>query len=516
MREQGWVRGLSGVAFGVVVGCGGDDGGRASNGNSEGMGTDTEVTSGTASTVPTTGASASMSESAEGSMSVSDSQTTPGSASDSTSASASASGTTTGTASESATATDTGTTGQVSVSESNSNSNSESDTDTTGDPPIPCGGEGMGGFDFSYLWVANTDQGSISKVNTETLLEEARYFSDLTQTGASSPSRTSVNITGRFVVVSNRGTGWVTKVAANKSDCIDRNNNGTIETSTDKDTLLPWGTDECQLWSTQVTANIFSGGAGPRGTTWTPGDFNKETCKFENEKVWVGWLAGPGQAVMGRLNGETGELEATVPLPNWPLYDAPNGYAPYGAATDAAGYIWTSAVFADKVYRVDPVTLEVKEWSAGNGGSHYGMTTDGKGKVWFANWQGHGGISVFDPATEMFSIVPGSEGNVFRGIAVGADGNVWAANNGGALGCGLIQVSADTLTVVTFHKFDQCGTPVGVSIDVAGKVWMVDYNGWAYKMDPDTYAKELVTIANIHYTYSDMTGGGLLNAIMPQ
>jgi uncharacterized protein (UPF0276 family) len=32
-----------------------------------------------------------------------------------------------------------------------------------------------------------------------------------------------------------------------------------------------------------------------------------------------------------------------------------------------------------------------------------------------------------------------------------------------------------------------------VSIDVDGDVWMVDYNGWAYKIDPETYVKELVT-----------------------
>ena len=503
MRQQ-WVIGLSSVGLGVLlVGCG-DDGGRSSdsNSNSNSDSAVTEPGSGTTATAPTTSASAS--ESSDGSMSASDSQSTPGTVTETT-----LTGTGTSTTSDTATATDTtDSTGPVSAS--------DSDTGTTGDPPPDCGGMGMGGFDFSYLWVANTDQGSISKVNTETLIEEARYFSDLTQSGASSPSRTSVNITGRFVVVSNRNTGWVTKVAANKSDCVDKNGNGMIDTSPNKDTLLPWGTDECQLWSTQVTNNIFSGGAGPRGTTWTPGDFNKVTCQFDNQKVWVGWLSAPGQAVMGRLNGDTGALEETVSLPNWPLYDAPNGYAPYGAAVDAAGYVWTSAVFSDSTWRIDPVTLEVKQFSGGNGDAHYGMTTDSKGKVWFANWTGHGGVSVFDPMTEQFTIIPGSEGNVFRGIAVGADGNVWAANNGGALGCGLIQVSADTLTVVTFHKFDQCGTPVGVSIDVAGKVWMVDYNGWAYKIDPETYAKELVTIANIHYTYSDMTGGGLLNAVMPQ
>ena len=382
---------------------------------------------------------------------------------------------------------------------------------TTGDN---CGGN-SGVFDFSYLWVANTDQGSISKVNTETGVEEARYFSELSQNGGSSPSRTSVNIDGHYVVVSNRGTGWVTKVAASEDDCVDANGNGTIETSQSKDDLLPWGTDECVLWSTQVFVP-FSGGGGPRATAWAPGDFNPQTCKYEDQKVWIGWLKAPGQAVMGRLDGETGVIEAQVDLPNWPLTaDVNNGYAPYGAAADAEGYIWTTAVYSPLVYRIDPVTLEVKVWQSPNNDSHYGMTVDGKGRPWFANWNGHGGVSMFDPATEQWHVIPGSEGNVLRGIAADPNGNVWVASNSGAKGCGLMQVSADTLTYVTFHTFPQCGTPVGVSIDVEDQVWMVDYNGWAYKINPDTYEQTLVTIANIHYTYSDMTGGGLANAVMP-
>lgn len=482
-------------ALGAAVACG--DSGRQNDDGSASAGQSTGVpgTTSGATATPTTSASMSASDSDTGSGSATQGMTTSGATSSPTT---SASGTTMAIDTTGSPETTGGTT---------------SGGSTGGDP---CGG-GMGGvFDFSYLWVANTDQGSISKVNTMTLVEEARYFADSSQSGAASTSRTSVNIDGHFVVVSNRGTGWVTKVAANPSDCLDKNGNGMIETSQNKDDLLPWGSDECVLWSTQVNTP-FSGGAGPRATAWAPGTYNPQTCKYEDQHVWVGWLKAPGQAVMGKLNGETGMIDAQVDLPGWPLTaDASNGYAPYGAAADAQGYIWTTAVFSGLAYRIDPVTLEVKVWNSPHGDNHYGMTVDGKGRAWFANYGGtHGSISMFDPANETWSVVPGGGNNLYRGIAVDPNGNVWIANNGGTNPCGVMQVSADTLTVVKFHTFPQCGTPVGMSIDVDDKVWMVDYSGWAYKIDPDTYEQTLVPIANVHYTYSDMTGGGLVNAVMP-
>jgi sugar lactone lactonase YvrE len=144
----------------------------------------------------------------------------------------------------------------------------------------------------------------------------------------------------------------------------------------------------------------------------------------------------------------------------------------------------------------------------------YGMTVDSKGNVWFGTYN-NTNMAYFDAKTETFVEIPGSAEN-HRGIAVDGNGMVWAATNaGGTHGCGLNQVDSTTNTFVQFHTFEQCGTPVGVSIDVAGYVWMVDYNGWAYRINPDTYEKVLVTIPGDHYTYSDMTGGGLVGAVMP-
>ena len=371
----------------------------------------------------------------------------------------------------------------------------------------PCSGNG-GIFDFSYLWVANTTEGSISKINTMTLMEEGRYYADPNPPAAST-SRTSVNIDGHFVVVSNRGTGTISKFAANEADCVDKNGNGTIETSHSGVELLPWGSDECLLWNVTVNPPPDSYTRGPRGTAWAPGDFNPQTCKYENQKVWVGWKNSFEHGNMASFDGATGQQIDTVGLDNWsPSPD----YAPYGAAADGFGNIWFTAVYQE-LARIDTETLELKRWPGG-GIQFYGMTVDGKGNPWFGPYS-NGNVAYFDAQTETFHEIPGTNEN-HRGVAVDGSGMVWVATNaGGTHGCGLNQIDSNTNTFVQFHTFPQCGTPVGVSIDVDGFVWMVDHSGWAFRINPNTYEKVQVIIPGDHYTYSDMTGGGLVNAVMP-
>ena len=64
------------------------------------------------------------------------------------------------------------------------------------------------------------------------------------------PSRVVVDGSGD-AYVANRGfsmQGTVTKIAANIDDCVDRNGNGMIDTSTGS-TALPFDEDECVLWT---------------------------------------------------------------------------------------------------------------------------------------------------------------------------------------------------------------------------------------------------------------------------
>lgn len=61
-----------------------------------------------------------------------------------------------------------------------------------------------------------------------------------------------------------------------------------------------------------------------------------------------------------------------------------------------------------------------------------------------------------------------------------------------------------------------CSSPIGVSIDKDGFVWVVDQGAnKAYKVNPADYSTQEVTGLLGPYTYSDMTGSGLGLVIDP-
>jgi hypothetical protein len=407
------------------------------------------------------------------------------------------------------------TTGAVSASSTGDTTVADTTVGTTGDTTtgLPCepgDTQGMGDVEKSYLWVANTDQGSISKVDTLNLLEVARYRSGPGAAGES-PSRTAVSFDGRFVIVNNRMTGRSTVVAANIEDCVDANNNGMIETSQNKNDLLAWGADECVRWSILHPFNGQFGG-GPRGVTWSPGEFNQDTCKFEDPEVWVGYLPQQfAQAHMARLDGATGTVKETVVIPDWTV-GTWTDYGPYGAALDKNLDVWFVGL-RGALYRVntkeDPATSD--RWIPPNALEIYGMTVDPDGDPWFG--PNCGDITTFDSMTETFIAVPGTNA-CHRGLAADKDGSVWVADNSE---CGVWQVDHKTNTLVAFHKLNPCSIPVGVSVDLEGFVWVVDEAGWAWKIDPmNVPGMQKVDIIGDHYTYSDMTGGQLKSVILPQ
>ena len=402
---------------------------------------------------------------------------------------------------------------QTSWTSSGTNSETGPGDDSAGDGDSdggPCAPDELD-VDFSYLWVANTEQGSVSKIDTKTMIEAARY-----RTGPAhihnSPSRTTVSLDGRFALVGNRMSGSVTLVAAELGDCVDTNDDDVITTSQDPDELLDWGDDECVLWSTALPDVGPGIEAGPRGMTFDPGEFDLETCSYENPKIWVGWRSATlNRAHVARIHPGNGAIEEVVDLDDWAL-DSPE-FAPYGAAYDGAGGVWFTALIGE-IVRLDTYDLSVQRWTPPDLTRAYGMTIDPEGKVWIGGCDGP--VSVFDPETEIITAIPGT-GACHRGLAADTHGNIWVASNDP---CGLVQIDRETEQVLKFHSSadfaGECEIPIGVSVDAEGFVWMVDRQGWAWKINPESHTKELVLIPGDHYTYSDMTGGGLNAVVYPQ
>lgn len=382
--------------------------------------------------------------------------------------------------------------------------------DVGGSPDVPmgCGAGGGGGveIDESFIWVPGTSDGTVAKIDTRTLIEVARYNIGPSG-GTESASRTAVSGDGRFVVVNSRGTGRSTAVAANIDDCVDQNMDGMITTSQNATDILPWGTDECVVWTTVHAAWGGAQQQGPRGITWTIGDWNEATCSFINQKVWLGYLTNTGDAHLVRMDGTTGALEEDLTVSGW----VGSNYAPYGGALDPQDRPWFTGLRGELVrVNTDNTPIDVTRISQPANIQSYGMTVDPNGNPWMAGCSGP--VSTYDIATSSWVSVAGTSA-CHRGMAIDHDFHVWVASNSP---CGLVEIDGETRTLIANHTLSQCSTPIGVSVDVDGYVWLVDQAGWAWKIDPNNVpAMEQVTISGNHYVYSDMTGGQLKSVINP-
>ena len=364
----------------------------------------------------------------------------------------------------------------------------------------------MGMVEKSYIWIASQDTSDISKVDTLTLTELARYRTG--GSGNESPSRTAVSADGRYVVVNNRQTGRSTMIAANVEDCVDKNGNGQIDTSQNKNNLLAFGADECVIWSITLPF-LGQWQHGPRGVTWTPGTWSYEECKYVDPKVWLGYMSNAGGSTVHliRVDGDTGIIEQTIPVPGWNGSD----FAPYGAALDPQFRPWFSSLRGEFVrVNTDQNPITVTRYTPPGNVQSYGFTVDRDGNPWFGG--NCGPVTAFDVKTQTYINVQGTQGGCWRGVA-GDDNYLWAANNSP---CGFSQIDLDTRTLIKNWTNNPCSTAIGFSIDSEKKVWLVNQGGFAFKFDPENVlGMQKIDIAGSHYVYSDMTGGQVAS-ILPQ
>lgn len=351
---------------------------------------------------------------------------------------------------------------------------------------------------FPFIWVALSGRDTIAKVDTVTGTVLGEYLSAPDGRGRN-PSRTTVDLDGN-VWVSNRnessgGQGSVVHIGLEENlQCVDRNDNGVIDTSTGLGDVRPWlnpaGVDDAGGVSSAEDECIIH-------YVRTSGTAARTVAVDANNDVWVG---GYGNRVHELIDGGTGTI-----VPGTTFGADCGGY---GGLVDGNGVLW-SARGGGALLRYDPATSTGTCISISNS---YGLGVDSSGNVWNAQWSNNT-ITKIAPDGTIINTFP-TGGNSSRGVAVTADDNIWVANSGSDT---VTRLANDGTLLATVSVGDQ---PTGVAVDAAGKVWTTNLGSDnAMRIDPATDTVDLTVALGAGaspYNYSDMTGMVSLGTTAPQ
>ena len=411
-------------------------------------------------------------------------------------------------------------------------------------------------FENVYLWIANDPQGTVSKIDTRTGQEVARYATvvldsrlvnhvgrapEAWNSGRNKPSRTAIDFRGD-VWVGNRAHNdnvngphqpSVTKIYNDIDDCVDRNGNMTIETSTDANgdgrintnqAAVPrefYGeNDECIA----MTVAVGNDGAIARAVA-----ISAPTSLGHPGNVWVGMYS---ERAFYELDGVTGALVQRVPQNGG--FSSPNVF-PYGAAIDGQGRLWsvsfsqpgTTTVMIDTTKKPAPHST----FTMGGLEGGYGITVDLAGRIWAAMYD-NGQVKRYTPGanpptTGVLDVFDVSNNGRTRGVGIDTRGNVWVSVDSGTHR--MLRVNADSGAVTGEYPIangvpndnGSTGTgPIGIGVDFDGNVWTanrgvdsvtrlhIDQNTGEPANNPLT-GNQMDTFKSTGpdpYTYSDFTG----------
>jgi streptogramin lyase len=395
------------------------------------------------------------------------------------------------------------------------------------------------------IWIANTREGTVSKVDTNTYTEIGRYEVAVDWTineSENGPSRTSVDSDGDVYAGARFGTS-VTKISAKGDECPDTNGDGQVTTSTGAGSYLPLGQDDCVLWSTDIGGDARGVAVQEIPTRFevdpTPDD--PKIIEIKGARfVWVGGQEGTPR--LHKLDAETGEILLTLDPPPAPTY---------GLALDGRDNLWIAGKHANSLARVDTTrcvddtcnmetvcttvctemscpdtcddaVLEVIDLGAGS--SPYGITVDCAQRVWMGGAWGGDGVVRYDPlapADERLSRIDDGDFSAMgtytfddaelgiHGIAADANGWIWGAGHDS----GVWRIDAESLAFA--HVAGTGGAEFnakGMAVDRRGRVWAIPLRqDYAMVITPGATIDDAVVEKPINgflgpYTYSDMSG----------
>lgn len=367
------------------------------------------------------------------------------------------------------------------------------DTLSIPDAPNLCSFNELAEPPHPYLWVANSSQGTVSKIDTVTMTEVGRYVARPDKSG--SPSRISVGLDGD-AAIANRN-GGVTKIYADVEDCVESNGVGGIQTSTDA-VFLEWGEDECIAWHTPM--NYTS----QRPVAWGPGEPNLTTCRWDDQEIWTSGRVQSGNFVdVIALDARDGSTIAELAIPVTVNGLHADGFGLYTGAVDGEGNFWGSQRGASgRLLKVNRSNLVYEFIATPNIAEWYGMSIDSEGMVWLCSDH----VARYDPQAQEWQTAETAVGWSNSTCMAGSDGLLWQTQTGGILG-----VDRDTLLV---ERTWEIGGAYGLALDFEGYVYAVEYTGTRVtKVDPESGESWIYNGLVGAYSYSDLTGFMLWNAI---
>lgn len=381
---------------------------------------------------------------------------------------------------------------------------------------------------FPYIWIANSGEGTISKLATRDHYRKSPQTGEQelvkvgqelgryrTGPGNGNPSRTTVDQDGN-VWVGNRDNNTITKVGLFEfGNCIDRNGNGKIDTSAGKDDLKDWGgsfgdgqgfvnaLDECVLQHVNLQAEGVD----------TPTDIRLIAIDKDNN-VFAG---GTNRQSIFKVNGSTGQI----------IKGAMTNGSFYGGLIDKNNNLWAASRITGygMVHKVSN-DLNNSEIISANL-DVYGIALDKYGKIWVTNAYAPN-FATFNPADiagtlTVFSQQGRNSGGCYaQGVAVDDNDNIFIAgghrdcNNGAVVGHYKQLVSSNSVSIQFVANYQVSSGPTGVAVDGNGNVWSTDlYNNAASRItlasNPDDAKIDTFPVGLTPYNYSDMTGRTVRN-----
>jgi len=362
---------------------------------------------------------------------------------------------------------------------------------------------------FPFIWIALSARGTICRIDTDTgeILGEYRTMPDEL---FGNPSRTTVALDGSVWAGNRSGASLIHIGLPEANQAVDRNGNGTIETSEAYGDVLPWPhvSDPISVSTAEDEAILHF--------VPTLASATRHVCVNADNDVWVSGRFGSNDSVFQLVDGETGAILRT---------EGPFAAGGYGGLIDRNGVIW-SASSSGPLLRWDPdLPIDGTNPKIINI-PNYGLAVDPSGWIWVTSLSGNQIRKVSpDGDTVLGPFEHGSDSA--QGVAVTANGHVWVSSSliGGTTVGHLLNDGTFLGNVTGVGNGS-----TGVAVDSKGKVWTANINSSdATRIDPSAgpIGSDMVTpIGAVDltvplpgaspYNYSDMTGAVALGATSPQ